>query len=557
MFTALGGLMAERVTDLRDIERRIVAHLIGEPEPGVPDAATPSVLLADDLAPADTAGLDPARVIALATELGGTTSHTAIIARQLGIPCVVGVGGLPTVLERRRRAGRRRRGHRRPSTRTPTRPRARVAAARDAARGAGRLDRPGRDRRRHAGQAAGQRADGAAARAAAARHRSRASGCSAPSCPSSTAQDEPSVEEQADIYAEVLERLRRGRNVVVRTLDAGSDKPLAFATHEGEANPALGVRGLRLSFGNPGLLDRQLDAIAAAADATGTEPWVMAPMVATVAEAADFAGAGARARARPGVMVEVPSAPRCSPHRMLEDVDFLSIGTNDLTQYTMAADRMAADLAHLTDPWQPARAAAGRDHRRGRAAGRQAGRRLRRGGGRPAAGLRAGRAWASPRCRWRRPPSARSGARLATVDHGHLRGRRRGRARRRRPDGRPRRRPRAVLTPAEVSRRGVTVTGTPLSAALPRQSSSSGSVRSLIETPGTSAACAHPAPSTAVPVAVGQRHHAAASCRRWPPPRPRPRRPREATVPGAPSADARGRPGRRGASAAGAAAGPG
>src|SRR5689334_19417733 len=92
-FTGMGGLMAERVTDLRDIERRVVAHIVGEPEPGVPTPQTPSVLVAEDLAPADTAGLDPAVVVALVTERGGPTSHTAIIARQLGIPCVVGTAG--------------------------------------------------------------------------------------------------------------------------------------------------------------------------------------------------------------------------------------------------------------------------------------------------------------------------------------------------------------------------------------------------------------------------------------------------------------------------------
>jgi phosphotransferase system enzyme I (PtsI) len=164
--------------------------------------------------------------------------------------------------------------------------------------------------------------------------------------------DEPSAEEQTAIYAAVLEPFA-GRYVVVRTLDAGSDKPVAFATHEGEENPALGVRGLRLSFDNPGLLSRQLDGIAGAARETGTETWVMAPMVATVAEAADFARAVRTRGLKPGVMVEVPSAALLA-HRMLEVVDFLSIGTNDLTQYTMAADRMATDLAHLTDAWQPA-----------------------------------------------------------------------------------------------------------------------------------------------------------------------------------------------------------
>ena len=97
MFTQLGGLMAERVTDLRDIRDRVIAELKGLPEPGVPVPAVPSILCAEDLAPADTAGLDPTLVVALATTLGGPTSHTAIIARQLGIPCVVAVEGLDAV----------------------------------------------------------------------------------------------------------------------------------------------------------------------------------------------------------------------------------------------------------------------------------------------------------------------------------------------------------------------------------------------------------------------------------------------------------------------------
>ena len=166
-------------------------------------------------------------------------------------------------------------------------------------------------------------------------------------------QEEPTVAEQADIYAAVLEPFGEGQYVVVRTLDAGSDKPVAFATLEGEENPALGVRGLRLSWNNPALLDHQLDGIAEAAKRTGTETWVMAPMVATVAEARDFADEVRTRGLKAGVMVEIPSAALLA-HRFLEVVDFLSIGTNDLTQYAMAADRMASDLAHLTDPWQPA-----------------------------------------------------------------------------------------------------------------------------------------------------------------------------------------------------------
>ena len=350
VFAGMGGLMAERVTDLRDIERRVTARIVGEPEPGVPTPPTPSVLVAEDLAPADTAGLDPALILALVTERGGPTSHTAIIARQLGLPCVVGTAGAmgvawgaPVLVDGTTGV---------------------VEIDPDAAEAE---EKVARDREVRAALASwsgpGRTADGLPIKVLA----NVADGASATTAADGPVEgvglfrtelcflnrkDEPSVEEQAEIYAGVL-RPFAGRYVVVRTLDAGSDKPLAFATLEGEENPALGVRGLRLSFGNPGLLERQLDGIARAAQDTGTETWVMAPMVATVSEAQAFAASVRRRGLKAGVMVEVPSAALLA-HRMLEVVDFLSIGTNDLTQYTMAADRMATDLAHLTDAWQPA-----------------------------------------------------------------------------------------------------------------------------------------------------------------------------------------------------------
>jgi phosphotransferase system enzyme I (PtsI) len=163
---------------------------------------------------------------------------------------------------------------------------------------------------------------------------------------------EPSVDEQATIYADVLDAFS-GRKVVVRTLDAGSDKPLKFAGHPEEANPALGVRGIRIADRNPGLLQRQLEAIAVAGKRTGNPAWVMAPMIATADEAKHFAAQVRSHGLTPGVMIEVPSAALLAD-RILDHVDFLSIGTNDLAQYTMAADRMSAELATLTDPWQPA-----------------------------------------------------------------------------------------------------------------------------------------------------------------------------------------------------------
>ena len=350
LFRQMGGLMAERVTDLYDLRDRIVAELTGQSEPGIPTPAEPSVLLADDLAPADTAGLDPARVTGLATRLGGPTSHTAIIARQLGIPCVVAVPGLDDVATDAFVLVDGTTGELQVDP-DPATAQAAVAESRTRAEAVARWRGPGRTADGHPVGVLANVQDGAGARTAAAGSAEGVGLFRTELCFLS-AEKEPTVDEQADIYTEVLEAFG-DRKVVVRTLDAGSDKPLAFAGMPDEANPALGVRGLRIAFADPGILDRQLDAIALAAERTGSSPWVMAPMVATVAEAVFFAD---RVRARglvPGVMVEVPSVALLAD-RVLRSVDFLSIGTNDLTQYTMAADRLSADLADLTDPWQPA-----------------------------------------------------------------------------------------------------------------------------------------------------------------------------------------------------------
>ena len=347
----LGGLMAERTTDLRDIRNRVVAELLGAPEPGVPTPTSPVVLCAEDLAPADTAGLDATLVRALVTRLGGPTSHTAIIARQLGIPCVVAVTGLEQIPEGAMvlvdgMAGL-------------------IVVDPDPVEAAAKVEHDSALRaeiRSWTGPsvtADGQRvqllanvADGKAA-AKAAEGQAEGIGLFRTELCFLTAQSEPSVEEQARIYGDVL-RAFPGRKVVVRTLDAGSDKPVPFANHENEENPALGVRGIRLGATNDGVLERQLDAVALAAQQQGErEPWVMAPMVATVDEAAEFAAACRARGLKPGIMVEVPAVALLAEH-FLAEVEFFSIGTNDLTQYTMAADRMSSHLATLTDPWQPA-----------------------------------------------------------------------------------------------------------------------------------------------------------------------------------------------------------
>ncbi|MGV9673218.1 phosphoenolpyruvate--protein phosphotransferase [Gordonia sp. NPDC003504] len=350
LFTKLGGLMAERVTDLNDVRDRVVAELLGQPEPGVPVPAEPSVLFAADLAPADTAGLDPKLVTALVTRLGGPTSHTAIIARQLGIPCIVAVADLDevtagTLVLVDGTAGT--------VVVEPDPDQARVAvdeSRREAELVAGWTG-PGRTADGHAVDILANVADGVSARAATA-YPVEGVGLFRTELAFLDSAEAPTVAEQTELYREVLEAFA-GRKVVVRTLDAGSDKPLKFVDHGTEANPALGVRGNRITARHPEIRAGQLNAIAAAARETGSTPWVMAPMIASAEEAAEFAAAVRGRGLVAGVMVEIPSAAILASS-ILAEVDFVSIGTNDLTQYTMAADRMSADLAELTDPWQPA-----------------------------------------------------------------------------------------------------------------------------------------------------------------------------------------------------------
>ncbi|OJX97811.1 MAG: phosphoenolpyruvate--protein phosphotransferase [Micrococcales bacterium 73-15] len=354
MFTAMGGLMAERVTDLASVRDRVVAVLVGAPLPGVPELAEPSVVVARDLAPADTAALDLDRVLAIVTELGGPTGHTAIIAGQLGIPCLVRVTGAGDVPDGTRvlvdaRAGRlvvdpddedvaaiRRLAD------------AELALEEDTAPGATADGHPV-DLLVNIGTAA----DAERAAAATDARAVAGSGLFRTEVLFLDATAAPSVAAQAAEYAAALAAFG-GRKVVVRTLDAGADKPLAFATLADEENPALGVRGYRIGRVHPRLLTEQLAALGQAAAETGTQPWVMAPMIATPQEAAEFA-ASARAAGltRVGVMIEVPAA-ALRAEAVLAEVDFVSLGTNDLAQYTMATDRLAGQLVDLLDPWQPA-----------------------------------------------------------------------------------------------------------------------------------------------------------------------------------------------------------
>jgi len=350
MLHNLGGYMAERATDVLDVRARIVAELRGVPAPGIPSSDSPFILIAEDLAPADTATLDPEKVLALLTAGGGPQSHTAIIARSLGLPAVVaaaGVDALPDGTE--------------------------VYVDGAAGTITAEPDQAQRDAAEHWAATASLLADfdgngttadghlvpllanvgGAKDAAAAAELNAQGVGLFRTEFCFLERDTEPSVEEQAAAYKGVFDAFP-GKKVVLRTLDAGADKPLPFLTDATEPNPALGVRGYRTDFTTPGVLERQLQAIARAEHESEADVWVMAPMISTAEEAARFASLCAAAGIKtPGVMVEVPSA-ALTAESILREVSFASLGTNDLTQYAMAADRQLGPLAGLNTPWQPA-----------------------------------------------------------------------------------------------------------------------------------------------------------------------------------------------------------
>ncbi|MDI3241956.1 phosphoenolpyruvate--protein phosphotransferase [Arthrobacter sp. AL08] len=350
MLHNLGGYMAERATDVLDVRARIVAELRGVPAPGIPNSPTPFILIAEDLAPADTATLDPDKILALLTAGGGPQSHTAIIARSLGLPAIVAAAGVDRISDGTEvyvdgAAGL--------ITVDPDDSQ-RAAAEHWAATASLLADFDG----------TGATADGhlvpllanvggAKDAVAAAKLNAQGVGLFRTEFCFLERDTEPTVDEQAAAYQGVFAAFP-GKKVVLRTLDAGADKPLPFLTDATEPNPALGVRGYRTDFTTPGVLERQLQAIARAEQESEADVWVMAPMISTAEEAARFATLCAEAGIKtPGVMVEVPSA-ALTAEAILREVAFASLGTNDLTQYAMAADRQLGPLAGLNTPWQPA-----------------------------------------------------------------------------------------------------------------------------------------------------------------------------------------------------------
>jgi len=351
LLVSMGGYMGERATDLDDVSQRVVAHLRGVSAPGVPDPDHPFVLVARDLAPADTALLDLDKVLALVTSDGGPTSHTAILAREKSIVAVVGVADALSLADGTEIIVDASTGV---VTVSPS-PEARAAAvahaeelkaARSGATGPGALaDGTAIPLLANLGSADG--AEDALAKGA------EGVGLFRTEFLFLDSTSAPTVEEQKAQYVRLLQAFA-GKKVVVRALDAGADKPLSFLNDAPEENPALGLRGLRALRANEPILRDQLKALAAADAETEADVWVMAPMVSTVEETRYFTTLARECGLKTaGVMVEVPSSALLAD-RILADADFASIGTNDLTQYTLAADRLLGSVASFQDPWHPA-----------------------------------------------------------------------------------------------------------------------------------------------------------------------------------------------------------
>lgn len=356
-------ILAARAADVRDVGSRI-ARIVAGRAIGLPDR--PSIAIADDLPPSVTAELPAGSLLGVALEGGSPVSHAAILARGLGIPAVVAVPGLVAAAgDHEGRIGID--GDTGVVVLDPTSEQVGALEARRTAR-----ERDGEAARSLRGQP-GMTADGVAipllANIGRPEEAARAVEAGAEGIGLFRTEflfigrsDAPSEEEQVRAYAAALRAMGPDRPVVVRLLDIGGDKQLPYLHLGPEANPFLGVRGLRLCYEDRTLVRTQIRAIARAGAETGVVPHVMAPMVTTledlrllreiVDEALAEVGPPAP-RLVVGIMVEVPSAALLAPELAAES-DFFSIGSNDLTQYVLAMDRTNARLAAAADGLHPA-----------------------------------------------------------------------------------------------------------------------------------------------------------------------------------------------------------
>jgi phosphocarrier protein FPr len=360
LFALQNSVLAGRATDLRDIGRRVLHLLVGRGEASL-DVPPGSIVVAEDLTPSDTASLDRTRVRGLCTTMGSATSHVAILARGLGIPAVAGMD--PRVLDLTPGTRVILDGDRGTLKPAPTAEEEAVAAERQAV-----------DERRRSSELS------VAAEPATTRDGHRVEvvaniggeheaarvpevggegvGLLRTEFMFMDRRSAPNEDEQAGTYEAIARALGPERILVIRTLDVGGDKPIPYLSLPAEANPFLGERGVRLTLARPELFRAQVRAILRASHAGKVA--VMFPMIATMAEwraSRDLVEHERAALGVPkipvGIMVETAAAALIA-ERFAREADFFSIGTNDLTQYTLAMDRTNPRLAPQVDALHPA-----------------------------------------------------------------------------------------------------------------------------------------------------------------------------------------------------------
>jgi phosphocarrier protein FPr/phosphocarrier protein len=356
---AHNALLRERGNDVRDVGRRVLALLAGVKQSQI-DLPHGAILIAQELTPSDTASLDRSKLLGFCTTTGGATSHVAILARSFGIPALCGIDeaalaladGTQVVLD-----GALGLLHHQPSAADIAQAHERVAQ--QAAR---------REQEKKLAQDAAITTDGHRIEVAAnvrnaeeARESLALGGEGVGLLRSEFLFDErdtaPSEDEQASAYVAVADALGQARTLVIRTLDVGGDKPLPYLPLPKEDNPFLGLRGVRVSLDQPEMFRTQLRAILRAAGKARLH--IMFPMIATLEELREAkamlvqeASAMGCTDFKVGIMIEVPSAALMA-EQFAHEADFFSIGTNDLTQYTLAMDRGHPKLAKKADGLHP------------------------------------------------------------------------------------------------------------------------------------------------------------------------------------------------------------
>jgi multiphosphoryl transfer protein len=352
-------LLAARAADMRDVGQRVLQAITGVASRPI-EAPADAILVAEDLTPSDAANLDRSKVLGLCTTLGSATSHLAIIARSLDVPAVVGIepraldipDGTAVILDGTRGGMRLR-----PSAEELSRVRERqrtLAEKRKADRGEASRPAVTRDGQRIEVVAnIGSLADAEAAISLG----GEGVGLLRTEFLFLERETAPTEEEQATTYAEIARVLGRDRPLVIRTLDVGGDKPLRYLPITKEDNPFLGERGVRVGLNRPEVLRTQLRAILRAS--SSGKLLVMFPMIATLTEWRAARAILEQERAALGVppipvgiMVEIPAAAILA-EQFAREAEFFSIGTNDLTQYTLAMDRDNPKLASQVDALNP------------------------------------------------------------------------------------------------------------------------------------------------------------------------------------------------------------